>query len=76
MFVYERGVDEEHQRRGIGGALVRALARLAVEGGCYGMWVDTAPENAAAIATYRSAEATRAEESTTLTWTFTNDRDV
>lgn len=72
MFLYELGVDPEHRGKGIGRALVEALARLAVDNGCYGMWVGTEPDNAAAIATYRSGGATEVEESTTLVWTFDN----
>lgn len=70
MFLYELGVDEGHRRRGIGKALVSALAGLARERGCYGMWVGTEPDNMGAIATYRSAGAEDAEPFVTLSWTF------
>ena len=43
MFLYELGVDEPARRRGAGRALVEALARLARERGCYGMWTGTEP---------------------------------
>lgn len=55
MFLYELGVAGASQRRGIGRALVEALAALARERGCYGMWVLTENGNAAARATYRAA---------------------
>jgi ribosomal protein S18 acetylase RimI-like enzyme len=70
LFLYELGVDEAHRRRGIGRALVEALAALAVERGCYGMWVATEPDNDAAIATYRSAGSAAPEPSVTLAWRF------
>jgi ribosomal protein S18 acetylase RimI-like enzyme len=55
MFLYELSVDEGVRRRGIGRSLVEALAALARERGCYGMWVGTEPENEAARRTYASA---------------------
>jgi ribosomal protein S18 acetylase RimI-like enzyme len=68
MFVYELGVDERHRRRGAGRALVDALAALAQERGCYGMWLGTEPDNEAALATYRSAGASPPEASVTIAW--------
>ena len=70
MFLYELSVGEQHRRQGIGKALVEALAALARERGCYGMWVGTEAENAAALATYRAAGAEAPEPCVTLTWTF------
>ncbi len=49
MFLYELGVDELFQRRGIGRALVARLAQVAREAGCYGMWVLTDSDNDAAL---------------------------
>ncbi|MEV6874480.1 GNAT family N-acetyltransferase [Amycolatopsis sp. NPDC051128] len=70
MFLYELGVDEPFQGRGIGRALVTALADLARERGCYGMWVVTEGDNAAAEATYRRAGGTAEKGQTVLAWTF------
>ena len=70
MFLYELSVAPAHRNRGIGRALVGALAALARERGCYGMWVGTESDNAAALATYRAAGAGPPEPSVTLTWTF------
>ena len=47
MFLYELGVDEPHRRQGVGTALVGALAALAAERGCYGMFVLTEADNEA-----------------------------
>lgn len=55
MFLYELSVGEAFRGRGIGTALVRALADLARERGCYGMWVLTDDDNAAALAAYAAA---------------------
>jgi ribosomal protein S18 acetylase RimI-like enzyme len=52
MFVFELGVDEESQGRGLGTALVSALADLARERDCYEMWAVTDENNEAALATY------------------------
>src|SRR4051794_19545897 len=41
MFLYELGVDEQFRGRGVGRALVGALADRASERGCYDMWVLT-----------------------------------
>jgi ribosomal protein S18 acetylase RimI-like enzyme len=70
MFLYELAVDEAHRRQGVGAALVRALADLAREHGCYGMWVLTDDDNVAALATYRGAGAGASEPTVMLTWTF------
>src|SRR3954452_15377100 len=55
MFLYELAVDEPARGRGTGAALVEALAALARERGCYGMWVGTEPDNDAARRTYARA---------------------
>ncbi len=55
MFLYELAVDERFRRRGIGRALVTALADLARDKGCYGMFVLTDDGNPAALATYQAA---------------------
>lgn len=70
MLVYELGVDEPARRQGIGRALVAALRDIAEAAGCYGMWVGTEPDNAAAIATYRSAGFDDPEPTVTLAVTF------
>jgi ribosomal protein S18 acetylase RimI-like enzyme len=57
VFLYELGVDERARGQGVGAALVAALAALARESGCYGMWTLTDADNAAAIATYRRGGA-------------------
>lgn len=68
MFLYELSVHEDHRNRGIGRALVRALAELAVRRGCYGMWVLTDADNAAALAAYRAAGAGEPEPNLMLSW--------
>ena len=73
MFLYELGVDEAHQRRGIGRALVSALATLARERDCYGMWVLTDDDNAAAMAAYRGAGGVVGETSRLLSWEFSDE---
>ena len=72
MFLYELSVAEGHRNRGIGRALVAALADLARAQGCYGMWVGTEPDNAAALATYKAAGAGAPEPFVMLEWVFFN----
>ncbi len=68
MLVYELGVAPVARLQGIGSALVTALAELARNRGCYGMWVATENDNAAALATYRSAGALEETTFTLLSW--------
>jgi ribosomal protein S18 acetylase RimI-like enzyme len=70
MFLYELAVDEEFRRRGIGTALVTALRDLAIERGCYGMWVMTERDNLAAMGTYRATGTTGGSDHVMLDWTF------
>lgn len=68
MFLYELGVDGPYRRRGIAAALLRALARDALDLGCAGMWTGTERGNAEALATYRSLGATVDSESVFIEW--------
>ena len=71
MFVYELGVAPVARLQGVGTALVRALAELARERGCYGMWVGTEVDNEAAQVTYRRAGATEEAPFVLLNWDLT-----
>ena len=73
MFLYELGVDDAFRGRGIGAALVEALADLARDRGCYGMWVLTSADNEGAIATYRRAGASGVSSSLMLEWRFADE---
>ncbi|MFI0962247.1 GNAT family N-acetyltransferase [Streptomyces sp. NPDC021080] len=70
MFLYELAVAEPFRRRGVGRALVRELAALARERGCYGMWVGVDTGNDVALATYRSAGGKDDGSCTVMTWDF------
>jgi ribosomal protein S18 acetylase RimI-like enzyme len=70
MFLYELDVHPDHRNRGVGRALVRALADLARDNGCYGMWVLTDADNPAALAAYGAAGAGPPDEQVMLSWTF------
>ena len=70
MFLYELGVAEQARGRGIGRALVEALAARARERKCRGMWVLTDHDNEAAKATYHGAGATIDEPTLLLEWRF------
>ncbi|MCE6994268.1 GNAT family N-acetyltransferase [Saccharothrix sp. S26] len=70
MFLYELGVDEGFQRRGIGSALVARLIELAGDRGCTGVWTGTEKDNAAALATYRRAEAELDFDTVAVSWGF------
>ena len=70
MFLYELGVAEAARRRGVGRALVEALATIARERGCRGMWVLTDADNEAARTTYRRAGATIDEPTLLMEWRF------
>jgi ribosomal protein S18 acetylase RimI-like enzyme len=70
MFLYEIGVDVSARGRGVGRTLVRALADLAREEGCYDMWVLADADNAAARATYARAGGREASRPVLLEWEF------
>jgi ribosomal protein S18 acetylase RimI-like enzyme len=71
MFLYELGVAERVRGRGVGAALVAALAGVARERGCYGMWTATEPDNVAAQRTYARAGARILDEPQTMAeWRF------
>jgi aminoglycoside 3-N-acetyltransferase I len=72
MFVYELGVAPAARLQGVATALVRDLARLATANGCYGMWVGTETDNAAAQATYRKAGAGEEAPFLLLNWNLTD----
>jgi ribosomal protein S18 acetylase RimI-like enzyme len=76
MFLYELAVDETARNRGVGRALVRALAGEARVRGCYGMYVLTEPDNEPALRTYEAADAMPAGVHVMLEWTFTRDERV
>jgi ribosomal protein S18 acetylase RimI-like enzyme len=71
MFLYELAVDEGSRNRGVGRALVSALADVARSRGCYGMWVLTDDGNPAALRAYAAAGGTRESPDAVLfNWTF------
>jgi len=70
MFLYELGVDESFRGRGIGQALASALAGLARQRGCYGMWVLTDEDNVPARTTYCRAGGALEREQVMFAWTF------
>lgn len=70
MFLYELGVDENARRQGVATALVHALAALARDRGCYGMWVAVDTDNVAALATYRRAGAHEEAPAVVFSWDF------
>ena len=71
MFLYELGVAEPVRRQGVGSALVGALAALARQRGCYGMWVGTEDDNVAARRTYERAGARATPAQVILEWDLT-----
>jgi aminoglycoside 3-N-acetyltransferase I len=71
MFLYELGVAESARRQGIGSTLTGALATLARQRGCYGMWVGTEDDNVAARRTYERAGARATPPQVILEWDLT-----
>ncbi len=71
MFLYELSVAPDARRHGVATELVRALAALATERDCYGMWVGVDEDNDAALATYRRAGAREDAPFVALSWDLT-----
>ena len=67
---FELAVDEPFRRKGIGRALVDRLAVIARDADCYGMWVVTDEDNAAARATYERAGGVPESRQVVEVWTF------
>ncbi|MFE6872771.1 GNAT family N-acetyltransferase [Kitasatospora sp. NPDC057692] len=71
MLLHELGVDARFIGRGIGPALTAALADLARDLGCYGMWVLADRDNPAARSVYRCAGGVaRQGPQEVLDWSF------
>ncbi|HEY0362297.1 MAG TPA: GNAT family N-acetyltransferase [Solirubrobacteraceae bacterium] len=70
MFLYELGVAESARGRGVGRALVAALADLARHRGCYGMWVLTDDDNPAAVRAYTAAGGRLEPLTRLIAWEF------
>ncbi len=70
MFLYELGVDEPAQGRGVGRCLVHALADKARSLRCTGMWVLTDEDNVAALRAYEAAGGVDPSPHTMISWTF------
>ena len=73
MFIYELMVAPTARLQGVATQLVRELGTIARKNGCYGMWVGTEPDNAAARATYRRAGATEEAPFVLLNWDLTRE---
>lgn len=71
MFIYELGVAPAARLQGVATRLVRALADVARDRGCYGMWVGTEADNEAAKATYRRAGADEEAPFVLMSWDLT-----
>jgi ribosomal protein S18 acetylase RimI-like enzyme len=75
MFLYELSVAEAARNRGVRRSLVAALAELARDCGCYGMWVLTDDGNPAALRAYQAAGGVRAApDAVMLEWEFSRGR--
>ena len=66
MLLYEIGVNEAFQRRGVGTALVNAVKGWTKEVGADEMWVLTERDNAAAMALYTATGAEADPPGTTM----------
>jgi aminoglycoside 3-N-acetyltransferase I len=70
MYVNELAVAEAARHRGVAASLLQALAALAKEAGCYGMWEVSDPDNVGALATYRRAGAQQEAPAVVFSWQF------
>ena len=70
MMLYELGVSEEARGHGIGTSLTKAMADLAKDRGCYGMWTLTDTDNAAGQATYSKTGGKQHPPEIQYSWSF------
>jgi len=70
VFLYEVGVAEQSQRRGLGRALVEEAKAIARDTGAFEMYVLTEPDNRPANALYAATGATAQDACVMWTWTF------
>jgi ribosomal-protein-alanine N-acetyltransferase len=68
LMLYELAVEERSRRRGVGRALVRALAAVGDERGCRNLFVLADGDNDAALATYAFGDAKRQTDVVMFTW--------
>jgi GNAT superfamily N-acetyltransferase len=66
----KEGATRRFHGRGVGKALVSALADLARDRDCYGMWVITDEGNEAAVATYSRTGGLPEKDQVVFVWTF------
>ncbi len=71
MFLYELAVADDARNRGVGRSLVTALAEVARERGCYGMWVLTDDDNPAAVRAYEAAGGRQEPLTRLIAWDLT-----
>lgn len=71
VFLYEIDAAPEHQRQGVGTALILALEQIGRARGCAEMFVFTNRSNAAAMRLYASTGAhTEADDEQMFVWTY------
>jgi aminoglycoside 3-N-acetyltransferase I len=68
MYVNEVAVAQAARHRGVATSLVKALAALAREVGCYGMWEVCDPDNDGAVATYRRVGGYQQAPAVVFSW--------
>jgi GNAT superfamily N-acetyltransferase len=66
LFLNELVVIPAFRRRGVAGALLAEIKRLAADRGCIAIWVLTEEDNDGGMATYRAAGGRRVEGSTVM----------
>jgi ribosomal protein S18 acetylase RimI-like enzyme len=70
LFLYELAVAEPFREHGLATALVAALRDVAVERGCYGLWVIANEANVAAVAAYGGAGGVPEAGQVVLSWSL------
>ena len=73
MFLYELAVDEARAAAASAARWSRALADLARDRGCYGMWVLTDDDNPAAVRAYTAAGGKPEPLTRLIAWTVHAD---
>ncbi|MDA9865437.1 GNAT family N-acetyltransferase [bacterium] len=70
FFVNEIGVHEDYRRQGVGRRLMERITELAMDRGCFGLWVLSKSDNKDAQAFYQALDGKKSTGEVMFDWPF------